>query len=235
MILNKDIKKPSDMPKLESPFTRKEINSTYICIPEINDKYRWVFTPESRAIEKLDGTNISIIIKDKTITSVYNRKNCIDIWKKGNKIYAYGLLESIDRGYISIKGNPDGQYFGELIGARINGNQYNQDNPVWLPFSYLKEKYRYKFWDDFVKELDGLPDKQIYEKVRNLFKGLWSLYKRKKAIKGEVTENTSFDGLAAEGIVFYKKGTNEMCKLRRDMFDFYISNRHNTTNSTHRG
>jgi len=226
MRLNKNTKKPIDMPKLQSPFIRKELNNSYVCIPKINSDYRWAFTKESTAIEKLDGTNISIVIRDKTITSIHNRKNLIDIWKKGNSIFASGLLSSIDREYISIKTTEDGQYFGELIGARINGSQYSEDNSVWLPFSYLEEKCRYKFWDDFVKELEGLSDEEIYEKVRNLFKGLWSLYKRRKGIKGEVSENTPFDGLAAEGIVFYRKGTNEMCKLRRDMFDFFKGTHH---------
>jgi len=34
-------------------------------------------------------------------------------------------------------------------------------------------------------------------------------------------EKSFFAGLAAEGIVFYRKGTNEMCKLRRDMFEWF--------------
>ncbi len=226
MKLNKNTEKPIDMPKLKSPFIRKEINNLYVCTPEINKDYSWVFTKESTAIEKLDGTNISIIIENKTITQIYNRKNHIDIWKKGSKIYAQGILETIDRHYFTPKSMADGQYFGELIGARINGNQYHQENPIWLPFYHLEKNYRYKFWDGFVKELDGLEDKQIYEKMRSLFKGLWSLYKRKKAIKGEVDETTAFEGLAAEGIVFYRKDTHEMCKLRRDMFDFYRGRHH---------
>ncbi len=226
MRLTKNIEKPIDMPKLQSPFTRKEVGDDYVCIPEINKDYRWVFTEKSIAIEKLDGTNVSIVVKQGTIISIYNRKNLIDLWKKGNKIFTSGILETIDRQLITVKRMGDGQYFGELIGARINGNQYQQDQPVWFPFSVLEERYRYKFWDDFVKELDGLSDEEIYDKVRDLFKGLWSLYKRRKGIKGDVGENTSFEGLAAEGLVFYNTETNQMCKLRRDMFDFFKGAQH---------
>ena len=53
--------KINDMPKLYSPFVRKEIKGAYVCINEISEGYEWVFEDESvMAIEKLHGTNVSI-------------------------------------------------------------------------------------------------------------------------------------------------------------------------------
>ena len=51
-----------DMPKIESPFVRETINGNYICVPKIRDEYRWVFE-NSIAVEKLDGTNVSMTEK----------------------------------------------------------------------------------------------------------------------------------------------------------------------------
>ena len=50
------------MPKIESPFVRETINGNYICVPKIRDEYRWVFE-NSIAVEKLDGTNVSMTEK----------------------------------------------------------------------------------------------------------------------------------------------------------------------------
>jgi hypothetical protein len=55
MKLNSNIEKPIDMPKLQSPFIRKLINNLYVCTPEIDNNYRWVFTEQAEAVEKLDG------------------------------------------------------------------------------------------------------------------------------------------------------------------------------------
>ncbi|MCK5177274.1 MAG: hypothetical protein KAQ92_06110, partial [Candidatus Aenigmarchaeota archaeon] len=124
MKLNENVLKPIDMPKLHSPFKRRDVNGAYVCVPEIDDDYRWVFTTQSQAIEKMDGTNVSIIVEDKNVTSIYNRKNLIDMWKKGNKRFTEGILESIDREDFLPGKVGDGQYFGELLGPRINGNPY---------------------------------------------------------------------------------------------------------------
>ena len=60
-----------DMPKIESPFVRKEINGIYVVTPEIAEGYEWVFNDDKvLATEKLHGTNVSILIQDGIITSV---------------------------------------------------------------------------------------------------------------------------------------------------------------------
>jgi hypothetical protein len=70
MRLNKDVGHPINMPKLQSPFVREIVNGVYVCIPKIDDRYRWVFTEEVEATEKLDGTNVSIVVKDRKIISI---------------------------------------------------------------------------------------------------------------------------------------------------------------------
>ena len=66
-----------DMPKLESPFKREIINGIYVCVPQIADGYDWVFEEGVVAVEKLDGTNISIEVQDGQIINLRNRKNII--------------------------------------------------------------------------------------------------------------------------------------------------------------
>lgn len=230
-----------DMPKLESPFEREEINGKYVCVPKIRDEYRWIFTNEALAVEKLDGTNVSLIIENKKIKEIFNRQNPIEIFKKGTKRFIESIYESMEKGIFDLSKLADGQYFGELVGPQVNANPYNLENHVWLSFDYLKDNCYFKFWDNFVQELQNLnaesivDDEEIFKKLSDCFKGLWSLYKRRRGIKGEaVGENTKFEGMAAEGIVFYRKDVeikfpyieNNVCKLRRDMFDWFKGQQH---------
>jgi hypothetical protein len=206
--------KVNDFPKLESPFVRQIINNKYIVIPKINPNYNWIFDKNKvLASEKLDGTNVSIIIDQGKIIEIYNRKNTIGILS--NKKY-FGFIDGINYSLYKelFRTNKSGQFFGELIGPKINGNAYNEDKNIWIPFSYLKEKCEFKFWNKFLEneiENKNLSEKEIFEKVSDIFKELWSLYYRRK------TGKTIF----AEGIVFYNKETEEICKLRRDLFEWY--------------
>lgn len=203
-----------DFPKLESPFVRETINDKYVVTTKIDPKYKWIFDKNKvLASEKLDGTNVSIIIEKGKIIEVYNRKNKIEILSnKKDFRFIDGINNSLYKEF--FRTNNSGQFFGELIGPTINGNAYEEDKNLWIPFSYLKEKCEFKFWNKFLEneiENNDLSEKEIFDKISNLFKDLWSLYYRRK------TGNKIF----AEGIVFYNKETNEMCKLRRDMFDWF--------------
>ena len=107
-----------DFPKLESPFDREMQNGKYIVIPKLKNQYAWIFSKDCIASDKLDGTNVSIIIKDNKIKEIYNRKNSIDIWN--NKKWFYeGIKNSIEKKMFSLE-KKDGQFFGELIGPKIN-------------------------------------------------------------------------------------------------------------------
>jgi len=199
--------KIQDMPKIECPFVRKMINGNYVVIDEINSEYNWVFEDESvMAIEKLHGTNVSIVIKEGTVTQVYNKTERIPFINKGKAWIIEGLLNSKSRGYLEFLG--DGQFFGELIGPKVNGNPYMLDEHLWIPFSTFAQKHlRYKSWGKYPKDF-----KTISEWFKNDLLPLYNLMKGHK------------DGFV-EGIVFTHPD-GRLAKLRRDMFDWFKESRH---------
>ena len=196
-----------DMPKLESPFIRREINGKYVVTNEINPEYEWVFNDDLvMAIEKLDGTNVSICIQDGVITGCWNRSERLPFFNKGKKHIIEGLLNSFERGYMEFMA--DGQHFGECIGPKINGNPYKLNEHLWIPFSTFAQKHlRYKSWGKYPKDFDS---------ISNWFKNdLLPLYALMKGDK---------EGFV-EGIVFTHPD-GRMAKLRRDMFDWYDGKGH---------
>ncbi|MFH1587981.1 MAG: RNA ligase family protein [Candidatus Diapherotrites archaeon] len=215
-----------NFPKLESPFKREFVNEVFIVVPKLSPEFEWIFSNECIASDKIDGTNVSIIVESHKITEIYNRMNKIDIWKH-KKWFFEGIKNAIDFEKINLKELSDGQYFGELVGPHINGNPYNLKEPFWLSFDFLRKHCRFKFWDEFTEQNRDKTEKEKFLTVSETFKGLWSIYKRQKGIKSEVNESTGFENsMAAEGIVFYNKASGEMCKLRRDMFEWYSKPRH---------
>jgi hypothetical protein len=199
-----------DMPKIESPFVRKVINGDYICTPEITEGYDWVFTdPQVKAVEKLHGTNVSIIITDGVITSIWNRTERIPFFNKGKRHIVEAVLNSYGRGYCELE---DGQWFGEVIGKKVNGNPYSLDEHLWIPFkTYSWDKLAYKSWES------GRFGK-TYEALREWFKTLMPLYSLR-------AHGKEFDKHFVEGVVFTHPD-GRMAKLRVDMFDFYTGRRH---------
>jgi len=197
-----------DFPKLECPFKRKLMpDGDYIITPEIEEGYDWVFKEEDViCVEKLDGTNVSIIIEDGQIKTIFNRTEKIPFFNKGKSHISEGLIESFKRGYMDML--PDGQHFGELIGEKINGNPYKIKGHLWIPFeTYAKEHLRYKSWGKYPKD---------FQTISNWFKDdLLPLFALKKGDKQGFVE----------GVIFYRKN-GEMAKLRRDMFDWFKGNKH---------
>ncbi|PIU21914.1 MAG: hypothetical protein COT14_04010 [Candidatus Diapherotrites archaeon CG08_land_8_20_14_0_20_30_16] len=206
-----------DFPKIESPFVRKEINNEYVVTSEINPGYEWVLEgkeDEVVCMEKLDGTDVSIVIENKKIVGIYNRLNKIELFGKGTRNIIEGLLESKDRGFLDLQ---DGQHFGELIGEKINGNPYNLQSNLWIPFmTYGMNSLVYKSWHKYSKSFENLKDwffKPIDEG------GIFSLLMRKRDIKQK-----------PEGIVFHNLKTGQMSKLRLDMFQEFQGKRHKDFN-----
>jgi len=196
--------KIKDMPKLQSPFIRKEIGGQYIVTPEIDPEYKWVFEDDSVTCqEKLDGTNVSIIIENGKVTRVYNRTNEQDIL--ANNPVMIAIRNSYEKGYCNFT---DGQYFGEAVGERIQGNPYKLKESIWLPFNtYFVKHLTYKTWGKYPK---------TYEVISEWFKtGLFPLFSASKGNK---------EGFV-EGVVFHHPD-GRMAKLRRDMFDWYEGVRH---------
>lgn len=209
----------NDMPKLESPFVRiTNEKGEYIVTPEIAKGFEWVFEDDTvLAIEKLHGTNVSIIIENGVIASIWNRTARIPIFNKGKKFIVEAVLESFDRGYCEL---PDGQWFGEVIGPKVNGNNYSLTKHVWIPFRTFGVKHlKYKSWGKYPKD---------FNTISNWFKELMPLYALMqgdgKALLNDDGSLDRYDGFV-EGIVFTHPD-GRMAKLRRDMFDWYTGTRH---------
>ena len=198
-----------DMPKLESPFVRVDKDGAYICTPRIAEGFEWVFEdPSVIAVEKLHGTNVSIIIENAQISSIWNRTARLPFFNKGKAHIIRGVLEAYERNYCEL---PDGQWFGELIGEKVNGNPYNIEGNVWVPFAtYAKEHLAYKSWGKYPK---------TFEAISEWFKELQPLYSWKK-------HGQKYDKHYVEGVVFTHPD-GRMAKLRRDMFDWFTGRRHN--------
>jgi len=194
-----------DFPKLKSPFIRKVINGRYVLTPEIDIECEWVFNDDDvLCTEKLNGTNVSILIENKIITRIFNRTNEIPFFGKQNYIMK-GLLESYERGFCDL---PDGQHFGELIGLKVQGNPYSLSYNLWIPIeTYIRQHLVYKSWHKYPK---------TFENISNWFRnpieagGIFSLFARGKGVI-----------MKPEGVVFHNLKTGQMAKLRMDMFDWW--------------
>lgn len=205
-----------DMPKLKSPFVRKVIDGNYIVTDEIEEGYDWVFEDDTvMAIEKLHGTNVSIEIRDGQIVGIWNRTERIPFFCRGKGFIVKGVLNSFDKKYMEFLG--DGQHFGELIGPKVNGNPYNLEENLWIPFeSYGQKHLAYTCWGKYPK---------TFESIREWFRELMPLYSLR--IHGKILGVCPFPFV--EGIVFTHPD-GRMAKLRRDMFDWFEGRRHNGGN-----
>jgi hypothetical protein len=197
-----------DMPKLLSPFVRETINGQYVATPKIEPGYEWVFEdPSVHAVEKLHGTNVSIVIEDGTIRSIWNRTERLPFFNKGKQHIIMGIMESYERGYCELE---DGQWFGELIGPKVNGNPYGLEKNLWIPFkTYAWEHLSYTSWGKYPK---------TFEAISEWFKTLMPLFTLR-------VHGKEYDKHFVEGVVF-TSSDGKMAKLRRDMFDWYQGPRH---------
>jgi len=191
------------MPKIKSPFIREMVDGFYVVTDKIDEDYKWVFENEEvMAIEKLDGTNVSIVVEEGVIKYIYNRTTRIPFFCKGKSFIVQGVLESFARGYCNFT---DGQYFGELIGPKVQGNPYKLEKHLWIPFAtYGKDHLRYKAWGNYPKDFKTISDWYKDD--------LFSLFARR--------HNPEHEKMFPEGIVFTHPD-GKMAKLRRDMFPWF--------------
>jgi hypothetical protein len=203
----------NDFPKLHSPFIRETINDSYVVTPKIDPDYNWVFEDSGvMAVDKIDGTNVSLIIEKGQISRIFNRTNEKFIFSV-RKQTAWdgacmeGIAQAIQRGW--LKDCEGGQIFGELIGPKFNGNRHKLDYHLFVPFDYLK---KHCFWKSWVQ--NKYP--KTFESISEWFKDLPSLFNQRLGLPE----------IQTEGLVFYHPD-GRMCKLRKDMFDWYVGERHN--------
>ncbi len=203
-----------DMPKIESPFVRKiDEDGEYIVTPEITRGMEWAFEGDEKEVlctEKLDGTDVSVVIENGEITSIWNRKEKIPFFSKTKIFIIEGVIEAFKRGYTDL---PDGQYFGEAIGLKLNGNPYKLEGHLWVPFStYCREHLAYKSFHKYPKSFEDIK-KWFLNDIKE--GGIFSLLMRKKGIV-----------MKPEGVVFHNLKTGQMAKLRLDMFKEFKGKRH---------
>jgi hypothetical protein len=203
-----------DMPKIECPFVRKEIDGDYLITPEINPDYKWVFEDTKVwAEEKLHGTNVSILIQDGVIVSIWNRTERIPFFNHGKKHIVEGVLNSYERGWIDIL--TDGQHFGEVIGPKVNGNPYRLEEHLWIPFdTFTKKHLSYKSWGKYPK---------TFESIEQWMKTLMPLYSL--MVHGKLAEQEPEKYGFVEGVVF-KHPDGRLAKVRKDMFPWFKGERH---------
>lgn len=197
-------------PKLYCPFIRKTIGKQYLVTPEIDKEYDWVFKDKGvMAVDKIDGTNVCIRIKEGKINRVFNRDTEKFIFSvtqtRWEGACMEGLAKAIQRGWLKYE---DGDYYGELIGEIFNSNRHGIQGHLFVPFNYLLKKCFWKSWVQNKYPKD-------FETISEWFKELPSLF----------NQRLKLPDIKAEGLVFYHPD-GRRAKLRRDMFDWYKGERH---------
>ena len=219
----------NNFPKIECPFIRKDFavnkndwkkygrelqmrkSSVYLVIDEINPEYKWVFEDKDViASEKLDGSNVKLKTENGKLISLMNRKNLIDPLQimKGKTFIIEGVFRAIQKGYIK----PSGIQAGEVIGPKLQGNPYNLDNHIWYPFEKAVKYLAYRSFYEHERTFDN-----------------WSSW-FKDYLVSRFASKRGEKNIMAEGIVFYSlrrraEGKVCMAKLRRDMFDWFYSDK----------
>lgn len=224
----------TDFPKLHCPYIRQTFKASkkdwkehgsslkmrqaevYLVVDRVNPGYEWVFDdPDTFAVEKLDGTNVKIRTEAGRLVAVQNRKNIIDPLQiiKGKTFIIEGVFMSIGKGLVK----QEGEQAGEVIGPKLQGNPYRLDLHEWYPFETTVERLRYRSFDEHDRTFDNWSSW--------FCSWLFSRYFTKRAAKLGIE-----DKVMAEGVVFYNlrrkaEGKAYMAKLRRDMFEWFYSDR----------
>ena len=205
--------KITDFPKLESPFVRTKEDNNCIILNEINEGYNWVFEGgpnEVLCVEKLDGTCCGIVIENGVVTAMFNRTNRIPfIGGTLSKALTEGVNNAMAKERFVMQ---DGLWWGELIGPKIQGNDYKLTEHEWIPFEWAKGHISYNSWHKYPKTYDGIC-KWFMDDIKD--GGIFSLYMRKKGIEQK-----------PEGVVFHNLKTGQMAKLRIDMLKQFTGRRH---------
>ncbi|MBU0506561.1 hypothetical protein KJ708_11265 [bacterium] len=224
----------SDFPKLYCPFIRQTFKvdkeawkkygaslklrepKVYLVVNKINPGYEWVFnSPDTFAVEKLDGTNVKIKTEKGRLVAVQNRLNVIDPLQimQGKTYIIEGVFQAIGKDYVK----KNDEQSGEVIGPKLQGNPYKLDQHLWFPFDLAIERLCYKSFHEHEPTFDNLS---------SWFKDwLFSRFYTKRASKLGLDDN-----VMAEGVVFYnlkRKAENKTwrAKLRRDMFGWYYQDK----------
>lgn len=219
----------TNFPKLHCPFIRKNFDvnrddwekygrelqlrqpSVQLIIDEVNPGYEWVFEDEdTMAVEKLNGTNVKLKTEKGRLVALQNRKNVIDplLIARGKFFILEGVFQAIGKGYV----DQEGEQAGEVIGPKLQANPYKLTSHLWYPFAKAVKHLKYRSFYEHGRTFDNWS---------SWFKDhLMSLFTMKRGNRG----------IMAEGVVFYnfkRAAENKLhrAKLRRDMFEWYYSDK----------
>lgn len=231
---------PNRFPKVRAVYERdNNENDRYTVNPVVNQGFDWVFEDAENveAVEKIHGTNMSVLRKNGRVTDVATRigdrsMNRVNPYSDTESHYLVrGVQNSIRRGYINE--SEDGWLFGELVGPKVHGNPYKLDEHLFVPFDWLRDKCQYKSYGKYSTEFEDISN-WLQNEIFSLF------YSKMNGT--ELSEASVSNGVFVEGIVFihpdfnhsihprlletsqsddYGSVTRTIGKLRRDMFDWY--------------
>lgn len=131
------------MRKIDTLFLR---GNNFKVTPQVTKSCEWVLNGEGIATEKLDGTNVMVVLHLDGRHTVHKRVNP-DKEEKKLDIQPVNMpvdpLDKNDRYSIEavdnfIKRYPEhglyGVIYGEVIGEKIQTNRYGLDYRIWIPF-----------------------------------------------------------------------------------------------------
>lgn len=231
---------PERFPKIRSVYERdNNDNGQYTVNSVVNDGFDWVFDDAEKveAVEKIHGTNMSVLCRDGEIKEVAARKgdrsmNRINPYSDTGSYYLVrGVQNSIRRGYIDQ--SVDGWIFGELVGPKLHGNPYELEEHLFIPFEWLRDKCEYKSYGEYSTEFGDISD-WLQNEIFSLFYSSMNGTNLSEAsvsndvfVEGIVFVHPDFDGRIHPDMLNttqhekYGSVAKTVGKLGRDMFDWY--------------
>lgn len=225
---------PDRFPKIMCPYERvsKDPGSKSFIESELKDEYSWVLEKGSLTIEKLHGTNVGVKLQHNEVSQVAVRHgskkmNPLDPFgSESHQKITRGVQNSLNKGFMYQFSN--GWVFGELVGPQFNGNPYDLNEHLFIPFDWIMEHCQY---EDFPKT--GFQDIRDWMKKES-----YSHFTAR--VNGMKPSDASVsDGYFVEGVVMvhpefrrritpsnlatssnskYNSFSTELAKIRRDMF-----------------
>lgn len=225
---------PERFPKIMCPYEResKDSGSKSFVKSELKNEYSWVLDEETLVIEKLHGTNVGVKLHHNEVSQVAVRHgsrkmNPLDPFgTEAHQSITRGVQNSLNRGFMYQFSN--GWVFGELVGPYFNGNPYDLDEHLFIPFNWMMEQCQY---EDFPKtdfqDIKHWMKKECYSHFTARINGM----KPSDAsisdgyfVEGVVMINPNFrqriipSNLATSSNSKYDSICTELAKIRRDMF-----------------
>lgn len=216
-------------PKIHAPFVREGPVGSKQLTQQVDPRYEWVFddAAEILAVEKLDGENISVTFNENLEPIAIHRRDGargdpaengyamaeVPMWDDEEGHYTEGIANAFDQGWMEYIDEP-GQYFGELVGPRMQGNRYDLDKHYWVPFAYARERLVYDSYGEYPTDYDTLRDWFLDIELPPLF------YRK---MNGGISFEQAKAESSVEGIVFTHPDPDAvddlpMAKLTTDMF-----------------